>query len=105
MRHKVENFQDIGMSDPFKPSSTLKKALSIVRSWDFYGEVYPNYIVGELMEAVRKDCNIKPPKTVFLPTRKLFRTMMRACVKYRKDNHYTFLMRFALVENNEQLLN
>jgi hypothetical protein len=57
------------------------------------------------MEAVKKDSKVKPPKTVFVPTRKLFRIMMRACVKYRKESHYNFLMRFSLVEDPDKLLN
>lgn len=88
------------MADPFSSRKSLSSALSTVKTIDFYTEVY-GPLTKELLEAVRSGQNIKPPKTRFVPSRQLFRKMMRAVVRFGDHGEPTrFLMRFGLVENN-----
>ena len=47
--------------------------------------------------AFKSKKNVKPPKTVFKPSRKLIRKMIRAVVEFGGENETKFLLRFAFV--------
>jgi hypothetical protein len=48
--------------------------------------------------AFKSKKNVKPPKTVFKPSRKLIRKMIRAVVEFGGENETKFLLRFALID-------
>ena len=74
----MDTFEEIGMADPFDTKSSLAKTLTYVKQFDFYSEVYPNQVMTAVLEACQKKANIHPPKTVFVPTKKLLRKMIRS---------------------------
>jgi hypothetical protein len=39
--NKVNEFYELGMTNPFKTAKTLKDAISEVKTFDFLTEVYP----------------------------------------------------------------
>jgi len=80
--NEVTSFEEIGLTDPFKPRKSMGDTISLVKTFDFYTEVYPNCVMTQALEALKEKKSIKPPKTVFLPSKQLFRKMIRALVKY-----------------------
>ena len=80
--NKVETFEEIMMADPTETKKSLNEAINTIRTYDFFTEVYPNYIMQPIIEAFLNEGSITPPKTVFLPTRNLWRKMIRAIVRY-----------------------
>ena len=52
-----------------------------------------------MISETKKGNPLKPPKTVFLPSKKILRQMIRALAQFGKDDHFRFLLRFALLEN------
>ena len=49
------------------------------------------------MAALQKRKKVQPPKMIFVPSKSLLRKMIRAMLKYGKDEK--FLLRFALLED------
>jgi hypothetical protein len=49
----VKNFYDLGMSDPMKTKKSLKCALSEVKTFDFFTEVYPSSVMKSIIEAIK----------------------------------------------------
>ena len=87
------------MADPFANKKSFVDALSHVKTFSFYTEVY-DQISEEVTEAIQRGENIKPPKTRFVPSRTLIRKMMRAVAKFgNSDDPANFLLRFGLVES------
>jgi hypothetical protein len=72
----------------------------------FEVDVYPKDVMSELHEAVEKTGSIKPPKCIFIPTRKMVRTMIRAIYKWgSKDTTEAFLLRFGLLDDPNWYMN
>ena len=75
----------------------------LVKTFDFYTEIYPDQVVRQLLEAVRTQERVKPPRTIFLPEKNVCRMIIRALVEFGpKDPFKKLLMRFGL-EEREQL--
>ena len=84
----IESFEEVGMTDPFKTRTSLAKVLSTVQNYDFTTQVYSEAIME----------SNKLPKTVFIPSRQLLRTIIRAAIKFgKKDSAQIFFMRFGLI--------
>jgi hypothetical protein len=98
MKNKVESLEEIGMTDPFRTRKSLKDTISIVRTFDFYTEVYPNQVMSDIIAAIKVSSSIQPPKTMFVPGKKLTRKMIRAICKYGKtEDTEKFFLRFGLI--------
>ena len=67
------------MADPFNTKVSIARSLAYIENFDFNSEVYPNQIMKAVLEACQKNDNIHAPKTVFIPSTKLLRKMIR-CV-------------------------
>ena len=52
-----------------------------------------------IFEAIEAKTNIQPPKTVFIPSKELLRKMIRALIKYERDDPEKLFLRFGLIEN------
>ena len=99
-RNKIETFHSIGMCDPFETKTSIKKAIQEMKTADFYSQVYPDSVVGRLMESTRNGKNIKPPKCVFLIKNELLVKIVRAVALYgQTDTKEAFLLRFGLLED------
>jgi hypothetical protein len=62
--------------------------------------------MSKLYEAVRKTNSIKPPKCIFIPTREMVRTMIRAIYKWGStDTTEAFLLRFGLLDDPNWYMN
>ena len=99
--NKIDKFTEIAMIDPFKKSS-LKIAISTVKAFDFFLDVYPEEIMEEVYAEVKNNNSIRPPKTVFVPEKQLLRKCMRAMVKYSKEEHSKVLFRFGLRDKKDR---
>ena len=88
------------MTDPFKTKKSLKEAISTVKCYDFFTDVYPQSVVTALLEAIKTKSSIKPPKTIFVPSQIVLRKSMRAMLKYGKEDHKQILYRFGLSETH-----
>ena len=65
--NRIESFEEIGLADPYKTKESLRDAISICRTFDFYTEVYPDQVMTSIMAAVASG-SIKPPKCIFVPS-------------------------------------
>ena len=95
LKHKVDSFLELAMCDPFSPEKSLVEAKSFVDKICFQIDVYDEELMveGEL------------PKTVFVPSRKLFRQIYRAMLVHGPDeSKNAFFMRFGLLDNSYTLL-
>jgi len=100
--NRIETFEEIMMADPIDSKKSLNETINTIRTYDFYSEVYPSTIMQPIIDDFENRGSINPPKTVFLPSRSLWRKMIRALVKFGpqdQTNPSKFLLRFALVEN------
>ena len=96
----VSNFSELGMANPFKTKSSLKDAISEVKTFDFLTEVYPSAVMKSIMEAIKNKENVQAPRCIFVPDDKLIRQMQKALLKYaHKDSEEIFLLRFGLIKN------
>jgi len=95
--HTVNSFEEVGMCNPFKTKKSEKESRQIINTFDFYSEVYPKFIFGAIMEALANNDKVKPPKCVFVPSKKLLRSIIKALIKYWKDDEETILLRFGLI--------
>ena len=76
--NKYDSFEEIGMTDPFKPKTSMLDTISYCRTFDFYTEVYPQAMIEAMMVAMLREDSIQPPKCIFLPTKELSRKMIKA---------------------------
>ena len=68
--------------------------------YDFYTSVYPDSIIGEILEAVKEKRSIKPPKCIFRPETELFRIMIRVnIINSKNDTISAFLSRFGILDS------
>lgn len=105
----IGSFEELGMMDPFRPEKSIREAIDLVYTFDFFSEAYPPQImepVNQHNEEQKFKSNlIKLPNTVFLPSKALWRKIIRAVVKFgEKDDEDTFLLRFALVEKSTEFI-
>lgn len=56
--NRVDTFEEIGMTNPFKIKTSLRDALSEIKTFDFYTEVYPRSVTGAIFEALKRNENI-----------------------------------------------
>ena len=78
----IDTFEELGMTNPFDTKKSFQDALSEVRTFDFYTEVYPNLGMNHVMSIMSSDVTIEPPKCIFLPSRRLTRLMIRAMIRF-----------------------
>ena len=57
-KNKVESFEDIGMTDPFRTRKSLKESILNVQTFDFYTEVYPNQVMNDIIAAIKISSSI-----------------------------------------------
>ena len=50
--NKCHTFEEVGMTNPFKIKKSLGDALSEIRTFDFYTEVYPRAATQAIFEAI-----------------------------------------------------
>ena len=60
-KNRVHSFEEIGMTDPFRPKASLADAMIQVRNFDFDTKIYKN------------DIEDKPPTMIFIPNVRLVR--------------------------------
>ena len=92
----VATFASIGMIDPYeKPAKdALAKAKKTVDEYLWNNDVYPK----DTMKAAHK--LLQPPKCIFIPSKKMMRSMVKAVVRKKPDeSEFDFLLKFGLVEN------
>jgi hypothetical protein len=93
-------FEDVGMLDPFEIPKSFELAHEVLKQYNFYTEVYPDNVVSEILEATTEKRNMQPPKCIFVPSKKIVRTMIRAMAEYgATDSEECFLLRFGLLED------
>jgi hypothetical protein len=80
--NKVLNFYELGMTDPFKTKKSLKDAISEVKTFDFFTEVYPEAVMKQITEAIKNEHEVQAPRCIFVPEKALLRQMMKALLKY-----------------------
>jgi len=96
-KNQIAGFAELGLSHPSRPKRSMKKSLEIVNTYDFYTEVYDQGIMKEIMDGVAQRKNIKPPKCIFVPGRRLMRIMMNGVCRYGHEPEYKFFLRFGMV--------
>lgn len=97
-KNKVNSFLEVNMLDPFAPD--VKPVMTQVKNYSFMTQVYPDSVVGELLEATKHKLNIKPPRCVFVPHDDLVRTMIEAVALYGHTKNYeSFFLRFGLLDD------
>ena len=93
----VSNFYELGMTDPMKTKESLKDALSEVGTFDFFTEVYPSSVMKSIVESIKNQEKVQPPKCIFMPDKSLLKQMIKGLLKYgAKDTEDIFLLRFGL---------
>jgi hypothetical protein len=50
--NKVSKFYELGMTDPFKTRKSIKDAISEVKTFDFYTEVYPTAVMKFIIRSL-----------------------------------------------------
>lgn len=101
-QNKVNSFEEIGMLNPFHTKKSAIEATMLVKTFDWQTEIYPDQVIRQLLEAVRTQDKVKPPKTIFIPTKSLCQTMIRALVEFgEKEPLKKLLVRFGLEETEK----
>ena len=85
------------MSDPFNPKSLLAASIW-TQSLNFNEHVYPGANTKSMFEAIKTGNPIIAPSAIFIPTRQVFRVMIRAVLKYGHEEENKIFMRFGIVE-------
>jgi hypothetical protein len=80
--NKVSNFYELGMTDPFKTKKSIEDAISEVKTFDFFTQVYPLAVMRGIVEAFKNEEIGQAPKCIFVPEKALLRQMMKALLKY-----------------------
>ena len=58
------------MTSPFKTCKSLKSTIANIRSLEFYtSDIYPKKEFQRYIDDAKDDWRIKPPKTIFIPTK------------------------------------
>ena len=96
---RVESFYEVGMVDPFRTKKSLEQTIKEYKKFDFNTETHHKAALKIVYDSLKEGKPIQPPKTVFVPTKKILRQMIRAVAQFGKDNHFRFLLRFALLED------
>jgi hypothetical protein len=78
LKNKVVKLEDILVVNPFDKKNSWKECQHNLQMYDFFTQVYPDSIMKQLLDAVRCDGSIKPPKCIFIPDRKIMQTMIKA---------------------------
>jgi hypothetical protein len=78
LKNKTQSLEQVSLINPLEPKKSLKAAFVEIAILDFYTQVYPDSIVKECLEAVLSGVSIKPPKCVFLPSKDMMQTMIKA---------------------------
>ena len=102
LHDKIENFEDISCLNP-----TNKKSMDICTqkliSEDFFQNVYPDELIAKHEAAIHetdRGLHAPPPPTLFLPSKKIMRTMIQTNLRYSsKENEHLFLLRFGLLDD------
>ena len=56
--HQIEDFAEIGMTDPLNTAKSFKDAIQMVQQFDFYTEVYPTSVMNSILEAITYEASI-----------------------------------------------
>jgi hypothetical protein len=89
-KNRYHDYIELGMCDPNDPDSYVA-AMDYITSLEFDSNIYAGQTLSYL----------KPPKSVFIPTREFARKMMRALIDFGKtDPRDVFFARFGLLENH-----
>jgi hypothetical protein len=95
----VSHFYELGMLDPFKTKQSIDAAISEVKTFDFYTEVYPQSVMKSIIEALKNKEKVQPPKCIFVPTKGIIKQMQKALLKFGpNDSEDIFLLRFGLFQ-------
>ena len=71
------------MTNPFKTCKSMKNTVAHIKAMDFYNcNCYPKKQFWRYVEESKGDYRVKPPRTVFIPDKKLLRKMIRASIKF-----------------------
>ena len=99
--NKIKSFEIIGMVDPFMAKKSMQEAIKGAKKIDFNEPVYPKGVMKAKtnLKLIESGFRPKPPKTIFLPTKRLLRTMIRAALQFSDEETPQFLLRFGLVEH------
>jgi hypothetical protein len=81
-KNTVQLYYELGMTDPFKMKKSIKDALSEIGTFDFFTEVYPSSVMKSIIEAVKDNTNVQPPKCIFVPDPMLIKQMIKALLKF-----------------------
>ena len=97
-KNKITSFKQLGMFDPIIPD--IKGAIDYVNMYSFQKPVYPEAVIGELVQATVEKRNIKPPKCIFVPEKSMVRRMVQAVAKNgAKENYEAFFLKFGLLDD------
>jgi hypothetical protein len=98
--NNISNFYELGMTDPFKTKKTIADAISEIKTFDFYTEVYPQSVMKSILEALKNNEKVQAPKCIFVPDKSMIMQMQKALYKFGpKDSEDIFLLRFGLFRN------
>ena len=77
--NKVNTFEEIGLCDPFHTVEALKRGIVRVKGYKMISDIYPKQIMGPLIKAIKVDklVDVRPPKCVFVPSKELWRRIIR----------------------------
>jgi len=85
------------MAHPFKNKS-LGGAKAWVHSLNFNEHVYPGANAKRMFESIKTQKPLTAPCAIFIPTQELIRVMIRAVLKYGKEDENKLFQRFGLLE-------
>ena len=94
------------MADPFRRGS-VRRAMWEVKNMGVGKDVkvYPREVMQKAIDATKDDYRINPPASIFVPSKRLLRRMIRALAEFGgKEDDSKFLLRFGLIDNTRGLL-
>ena len=100
MTNQVQSFERSGMIDPFRNESILE-AQKIAEEIQFETDVYPESVMNPLRKKVDEDPykdSFDHPKCIFVPSREITRTIIRAFIEFGSEPGNAFLLRFGLLD-------
>jgi len=105
LKNEQTSFEALLILDPNNKKS-LEECEKVAQEIDFYTNVYPDSVIDPLIYNSKVKRSIIPPKCIFLPSKDMMRTIVKANLKYgKKDNLQEFLLRFGLLECPQWYLN
>jgi hypothetical protein len=66
LHHKIKNFHDIGMANPFEPVKGVKRAIKEIENYEFEKNLYPKTLIAPLLAKVEEGGR-QHPRCIFLP--------------------------------------